>query len=402
VRNGGGAATAGRPWARAAAGTVTAGAFIRCSALGVTVFFLLLGAASAGASPDTGARPPLALAVVALAFHVYAYVGNDVVDLPIDRTAPARGRGPLVRGTVRPGTAAVVAAVQVPVAAVAAGWGGGTAAVLALLAACLLMLVYNLWGKRTPVPQATDLVQGLGWAALTLTGAFIAGRPGPATGWLLAFITFYIVLANGVHGSIRDVRNDLRHQVRSTAILLGTRPGPGRSLTVPAVVARYAYTLQALLTCLALAAPIARHERRHTALGTTALTLAVAALVCVAGFAVLRAALRCTADERLLWAAGALHLIVTLLLPLVFLAADAPRRLVYVLVVLYIVPFLLNGWIRKVVQWGWWRHRTLREPGAAESGGGRAGPPSGEPVGRPSGTAGAPPLRIIESAEPAE
>ena len=166
---------------------------------------------------------------VAIAFHVYAYVSNDVVDLPIDRTAPARWCSPLVLGTLRSGTAVAVAAAQVPIAVAVTWWGGGgVPGVTALLVACALMLGYNLWGKRTRVPPVTDLVQGLGWSAFTLVGTFLAGGPGPATPWLLTFVTVYIMLANGVHGSIRDLRNDLRYDVRSTAILLGARPGAER------------------------------------------------------------------------------------------------------------------------------------------------------------------------------
>jgi 4-hydroxybenzoate polyprenyltransferase len=334
----------------------TAASFVRLSALGITVLLPFLGAASSVTPLAPSARPILAIALAAISFHIYAYVGNDVVDLPIDRTAPARWCSPLVLGTVRPATAAAVAAAQVPIAAAEIWWGGGgLPGTAVLLAACALMLGYNLWGKRTGVPPVTDLIQGLSWAAFTMTGVFVAGRPGPATGWLIAFITVYIVLANGVHGSIRDLRNDLRYAVRSTAILLGARPGTGRSLSLPRAVVRYALGLHVTLISLALAPPIAARSPG---------TVAAVALVAAASFALLRAALRCVSDERLLWSSGALHLIATLLLPLAFLLWGIPRWLALALLAFFIAPFLINGWLREALRWGWWRDPELLDPGA--------------------------------------
>jgi 4-hydroxybenzoate polyprenyltransferase len=336
----------------------TAASFVRLSALGVTAFLPFLGAASSATRLSPAWQPITAIVLVAVAFHVYAYVGNDVVDLPIDRTAPARWCSPLVLGTVRPVVAAAVAAAQVPIAMAATWWGGGgLPGLTALLAACALMLAYNVWGKRTPMPPVTDLVQGLGWAAFTMVGVFIAGRPGPATGWLLAFIAVYIVLANGVHGSIRDIRNDLRHRVRTTALMLGARPGPGRNLSLPTAVVRYALSLQAILTCLALAARIGARSPAGTIL---------VAVVAATSFALLRVALRCTTDERLLWSTGALHLIATLLLPLTFLLDVTPRWLVIALLAFFVAPFLVNGWLREALRWAWWRNSNLLAPSARD------------------------------------
>ncbi|MGE5829213.1 MAG: UbiA family prenyltransferase, partial [Micromonosporaceae bacterium] len=128
-------------------------AFVRLSVLGVTVIMPFLAAASSSVPLSLAGRPIVALLVVGVAFHVFAYVSNDVIDLPIDRTAPARASSPLVRGTVRPAQGAAVAAAQVPIGVAATWWGGGHArGVGALLVACALMLAYNLWGKRSPWP----------------------------------------------------------------------------------------------------------------------------------------------------------------------------------------------------------------------------------------------------------
>src|SRR3712207_6301146 len=74
--------------------------FIRFSALGASAILPLLGAATVQprlSQPSIGG-----LLAVALAFHVFAYVLNDVIDLPLDRTEVLRRAFPLVRGAVQP------------------------------------------------------------------------------------------------------------------------------------------------------------------------------------------------------------------------------------------------------------------------------------------------------------
>ena len=199
--------------------------FIRFSALGATAILPLLGAASV--APRIEPALLLGLLAAALLFHCFAYVLNDVIDLPIDRLEPQRATFPLVRGMVSPAQALAFALAQVPLAFALTAWlGGGPAAFGALALAFALMTVYNLWGKRAPFPPLTDLAQGLGWAALVVYGAALAGPPTPLTAALAAFEVVFILLINGVHGPLRDLANDLRCGARTTAILLGARPLP--------------------------------------------------------------------------------------------------------------------------------------------------------------------------------
>jgi 4-hydroxybenzoate polyprenyltransferase len=199
--------------------------FIRFSALGATAILPLLGAASV--APRIEPALLLGLLAAALLFHCFAYVLNDVIDLPIDRLEPQRATFPLVRGMVSPAQALAFALAQVPLAFALTAWlGGGPAAFGALALAFALMAVYNLWGKRAPFPPLTDLAQGLGWAALLVYGAALAGPPAPLTAALAAFEVVFILLINGVHGPLRDLANDLRCGARTTAILLGARPLP--------------------------------------------------------------------------------------------------------------------------------------------------------------------------------
>ena len=72
--------------------------FVRATALCGTFGPLLTGVGSVTTTSTPPSTGTLALVVaVGLAFHVFAYVLNDVVDLPIDRTEPRRATSPSSR-----------------------------------------------------------------------------------------------------------------------------------------------------------------------------------------------------------------------------------------------------------------------------------------------------------------
>lgn len=248
--------------------------FIRLPAFGFTAMLPLLGAASV--TPSLTARQVLGLLGVALAFHCYSYVLNDVIDLPLDRTQSLRAKDPLVRGAIRPGLALAFALCQLPAALVITAWlGGDLGAYAALGAGFVLMAIYNVWGKRTPLPPVTDVIQGLAWGALVFYGAGV--QPGSLTGLtidLFAFAVVYIVLINGVHASLRDLANDLACGMRSTAILLGARPRPAGRLAIPRRLQLYAWALQALSIGLLLA-PLCQNAMGYGPLAWTGTFIAI-------------------------------------------------------------------------------------------------------------------------------
>jgi 4-hydroxybenzoate polyprenyltransferase len=158
-------------------------------------------------------------------FHVFPYVVNDIIDLPIDRTEPLRTKYPLVRGEVRQRTAIAIAVTHlILVLTVTYALLVSTAAELTMATALALMTIYNLWGKKCAFPPATDFIQGLAWGALSVWGTLVAGGSIGMDTLLVLNVTTYIVLINGVHGSLRDLENDGVVGARTTALLLGARP----------------------------------------------------------------------------------------------------------------------------------------------------------------------------------
>lgn len=230
--------------------------FLHLALFGFSGMLPLLGAATVNPQLGWGGIWPLLL--VALGFHAFAYVLNDVVDLPIDRTQPSRAAYPLVTGRISPQFATLLAGLMVVSTAVylhrlhphqptPVAW---------LLLAFLCLAIYDVWGKKTAVPPLTDLIQGLGWAALLLAGAAASGQPNPLTWLTAAVVVVYIVLVNGINASLRDVANDVAHMaahgVVTTAVYLGTTPNPDGSLHVPTRLRVYALAGQAVLFGLTL------------------------------------------------------------------------------------------------------------------------------------------------------
>jgi 4-hydroxybenzoate polyprenyltransferase len=235
----------------------------RLHLLGFTGLLILLGITSADADPGW---PRLAgVLAVGVAFHVFAYVFNDVVDLPVDRTHPDRRRDPLVRGALRPTAALALAMTQVPLALALSWWlrpDGSTAFLLA--GAFAGMAVYDLWGKRFAVPPVTDAIQGLAWGCLALWAARTTGQPFSPLTWTAAgYGAAFILLINGVHGGLRDLATDHAQGRRTTALYLGARPGAAapRGLVVFAVAGQLllvAISLAPLVTGAAGYPPAAR------------------------------------------------------------------------------------------------------------------------------------------------
>lgn len=323
--------------------------FFRVSAFGATAVLPVLGAASA--DHELGTRRALGLLGVAVAFHAFAYAHNDVCDLAVDRTQPLRAAYPLVRGAVSPRAAMTVALACVPVAFAAgelAAAGPRRLTPRAYLAVAFgLMAAYNRWGKRCAFPPLTDLVQGLGWAALLAFGATATGRrPTRLTGLLVGYEVLLILMVNSVHGGLRDLGNDLTTGARTTPIMFGARVQTDDSLAVPPAFLAYALTLQAALLALPLWAAV-------TNVGGYSARGRVSALAGVGTVAALTLALPGAAARGKPRAAdvGMLHLMLILTPPLALAApamAPAPRA---VLLLAHTLPLLANGMTYDALRW---------------------------------------------------
>ena len=226
----------------------------------------------------------MALVAVGMCFHVYAYVLNDVIDLPIDRTEPSRQRDPLVSGAVARSFALLLAMVQVPLAlGLTMLLQARSSGYLVLAAGFALMGAYNLWGKRCPLPPLTDAIQGLAWGSLALYAPLALGtEPNTLTWLVVAYACVYILFINGIHGALRDLENDRARMARTTAVFFGARTLPDSRLHVPAAMAAYAWIVLSLLVGLnAALMSRASVEYGRIAWAVTAIIIAVFVLVSI-------------------------------------------------------------------------------------------------------------------------
>jgi len=312
--------------------------FLRLSTLAFTVLVPLLGAAT-GAS-QLRLQTLLGLIIIATAFHVFAYVLNDVADLWLDITEPLRSDSPLVCGIIKPRQALAIALVQVPFTLlVAVQMQADVFGLMALVTAFALMAVYNWYGKRCVFPILTDAVQALGWCALALYGATVSeAQWRPVTGILLGYIFVYILMINGVHGGLRDLTNDYLHEARTTAIWFGARPTSHANPHIPGRLVAYAAALQVslvILSGMALVSSWLKYDR-HSWLLSASLTL----ILNVAAVTLMVWASRQTIGDRHLRFAGLVHMMTAMyVLPaLFFFSMDSETKwVVSILVPAYAV-----------------------------------------------------------------
>jgi 4-hydroxybenzoate polyprenyltransferase len=332
----------------AASATRSARLFIRFSAIGFSAMLPVIGAASTGL-PVTPLQT-LLLMTAGCAFHCFAYVMNDVVDLPLDRAEPRRADFPLVRGTVTPSRAVAFALVQVHIAALCALLLSSHPLSLGTLAAGVgFMAVYNLWGKRTRWPILTDFSQALAWSALVLFGALAVGGITAASLTLLicGFVAVLIMLANGVHGALRDLPSDVRLGMRTTAVVLGARAHDG-ALLIPLRLRVYAFVLQSLLTVLAVA--VALHHAGTRRMGGPGSAVCVLLLGAWCAIDLLRphdAAARSNATN----ARGFLQLAIALGLLLIALIPHVSPGMLIIVTALYIGPLLTHSLLYDTLRW---------------------------------------------------
>ncbi|MCS6883575.1 MAG: UbiA family prenyltransferase [Oscillochloridaceae bacterium] len=320
--------------------------FSRFSALGATAALPLLGAGSVTARLTL--RRTAGLLAVATAFHLFAYLHNDVCDLDLDRTQPRRRHYPLVRGAVKPAVALGLAVACAPLAFALHTWlvapdactpARGDAR-LSLAAAFGALAIYNRWGKACPFPPLTDLAQALGWAALLRYGALATGHgPGALTRLLMAYEVLLILMVNGVHGALRDLENDAARGARTTALFLGARMENGRQRLSPALLA-YTLTLQAALLALPLWYVASPSGERRGAGGVVNLALTTV-------FILARLARGGQAGDG----AGMAHLVLVLSMPVALVAprlAPLPR---IALLAAHLLPLLPNGATYAALRW---------------------------------------------------
>jgi 4-hydroxybenzoate polyprenyltransferase len=206
-----------------------------------TSMLVLLGVAAMTSNP--GWKTLLGAVLVAVAFHIFAYIQNDVLDLPIDKTQELRANDPLVSGLISPGLAMTVALLQIPISFLITWWlEAGVFAYVALIVGFVFMTIYNMYGKRCAIPMLTDAAQGVGWGSLAIYGSLVSVGHVNELSFVAANFGFaFLLLINGVHGGLRDLNNDLAVGCSTTAIYFGAHMDDQGRVVSTAALRRFAF-----------------------------------------------------------------------------------------------------------------------------------------------------------------
>ena len=314
--------------------------FTRFSVIGFSAMLPLFGAATAVGRLTVAQI--IGLLGIGITFHCFAYVLNDVIDLPVDRKEPLRADYPLVRGVVSRSTALAFALLQIPIAYVLLAVLGGTGLAYMWLTLSLVFLAaYNCWGKRCFCPFLTDFVQGCGWSALAICGASALSQ----TVWPLmlvpfVFFTVYVIMINGVHGSLRDLPNDFAQGVRSMAIQLGSRPKTNGGVYVSRRLKVYALVLQVLLSSVAILPVMYSWLSYRSMVSITAGILTVAVLILAFSLLIVAAMPGITRTRAM--TVGFFHMIVVPVAMITLFSDRMGSQLVSITLLVYVVPYLLS------------------------------------------------------------
>lgn len=192
---------------------------------GVTLSTWILSIASVPIGP---LEPVLASLLLAFAFHVFGVLSNDLADRDVDALTSRRRTSPLISGALSSGVYVVLAALSLVVVMALTLWWG--ISLLWVGSAVAMMAVYNLFGKRLPIPVVMDVVQGLSWGAFFLAlRQMVALHPEEDYGTMLQVLSvvLFFTVMNGVHGGLRDVRVDAAAGRWTTPLLLGVQERDG-------------------------------------------------------------------------------------------------------------------------------------------------------------------------------
>ena len=221
--------------------------FFRIHLFGYTITLVLVGVGAM--EPDPSLQRLMGWIVLAILYHIFAYVSNDLSDLEIDRTAAARQQAPLVSGTASISWTWLLVLFAVGGALALAGSLGHPVYAPGILAVSMTaMAFYNWKGKRSHFPPLFDCLQGLAWGCLLLLGAGSGNADTvPLLVWLFLYQIIFIMLINGFHASLRDIKNDRLHGACTTAILLGAEVDGSDCLIISNTLKRYVIALNVLL-----------------------------------------------------------------------------------------------------------------------------------------------------------
>lgn len=315
---------------------------IRFGAIGLSTLMPLLGFGTVVVEPTT--KLIVGLLGVALTYHIFGYVLNDVVDLPVDRLQPQRQKSPLVRGAISPSQALLLALLQLPLMFGIAWWlGASLPSYIALGIGVVCTVIYDLWGKKTAVPPLTDLVQGIAWGMLALFGALATNAPLTLETWLVtAYVALFIVQVNGVPASLRDLETDREAGLITTALYFNAKPLPNQGFVLSKQLKLYSVGVQTAVFLLFI--PLLFN-------GSNWLPTILALLFLSGASYFLYVSLSSGQNRRGFVSSMAFYIILSLLTPLALTLGRVDTAVFALALFLGFLPLFMSSWWYRMLTW---------------------------------------------------
>jgi 4-hydroxybenzoate polyprenyltransferase len=184
--------------------------------------------------------------VYALVLNVYVYLVNDFWDIDLDLGSERRSDD-RVRFRAENRGATVGAILGLTLVLLLGSLVHSRLLVIALVANTIMIHLYSVWLKRVPI--ADLLMMALAGASMTMVGL-----PERVLGWKLLGLLSLLSCSYEVIQVIRDEREDRENEVRTTAVVLGSRASAWIYRGIMAGAAAYGFWIVGSPLALALLA----------------------------------------------------------------------------------------------------------------------------------------------------
>lgn len=191
------------------------------------------------------------LALIGFCCHIFGFVLNDIIDLPIDINAPYRKKSALVSGKVKRQEAWIIVFIQIPIIyyLYIISLGGLIIGVILLTLSILSSIIYNLYSKKGFIPKflaETSLALSISLLCLAASVVFTETiDKGPL---IISVVLFFVLLSvNSVSSGLKDLKSDFESGGNSFVISMGARVFDKKVVYIPQKLVFYANIIQLII-----------------------------------------------------------------------------------------------------------------------------------------------------------
>ena len=223
--------------------------------MGLTGVAPVFGALAMWDVGETSILRVLILFIIGCLSHIYGFVLNDVIDIPVDKLSRDLKARPLVSGTITRKKATYFAVLAMVFSWVFTlffyeGFSTFVMILSILILADFLSTIYNFISKKYPgmdvfVTGAVFFLIIFGGATVSIEKLFTT----PIL-WIVASIgSIQVLFMNMINGALKDIDHDAKGRARTLAIRLGAKVR-NKKLIIPRTFKIVGYSIEGVRTAL--------------------------------------------------------------------------------------------------------------------------------------------------------